>query len=144
MKVGDLRPVIPRKDGDFTYIFTKIIDLPEFVQVEKRSDFMQSCRNFGTVMPGRKFLGKVEAQSKEKHGLLDGGPYAVVYYSLTLCPLQGQLQHIYHGQPYARVNLNPVLESTLSPSQGVWICPLDLVRLLLADVIRPELIKRIG
>jgi hypothetical protein len=26
------------------------------------------------------------------------GPYAGVDYNLTLCPLQSQLQHIYHGQ----------------------------------------------
>jgi hypothetical protein len=36
------------------------------------------------------------------------------------------LQHIYHGQPYARVDLNRMPESTLSPSQGVWIWPLDI------------------
>ena len=29
--------------------------------------------------------------------------------------------HIYHGQPYARVDLNPMSESTLSSSQGLWI-----------------------
>ncbi len=28
------------------------------------------------------------------------------------------------GQPYVRIDLNPMLESTLSPSQGLWICPL--------------------
>jgi hypothetical protein len=32
-------------------------------------------------------------------------PYAGVEYSLTLCPLQSRLQHIYHGQPYAKVDL---------------------------------------
>jgi hypothetical protein len=31
-------------------------------------------------------------------------------------------QHIYHGQPYARVD-NPIPELTLSPSQGLWIWP---------------------
>ncbi len=41
--------------------------------------------------------------------------------TLTLCPLQSRLQHIYHGQPYARVDLNPRPESTVSPSQGLWI-----------------------
>jgi hypothetical protein len=34
------------------------------------------------------------------------GPYAVVDFISVLCPLQKRLQHIYHGQPYARVNLN--------------------------------------
>jgi hypothetical protein len=33
------------------------------------------------------------------------GPYAGVdYNNLTLYPLQSRLQHIYHGQPYARIN----------------------------------------
>jgi hypothetical protein len=53
------------------------------------------------------------------------GPYARVEYNLTLCPLQSRLQHIYHGQPYARVDLNPMQESTLFPSQRLWIWPLD-------------------
>jgi hypothetical protein len=51
------------------------------------------------------------------------GPCAGVDYNLTLCPLQSQL-HIYHGQPYARVALNHMPESTLSPSQGFCIWPL--------------------
>jgi|LakMenEpi03Aug12_release.lakeMendotaPanAssembly.Ray.scaffolds.fasta_scaffold716050_1 hypothetical protein len=32
------------------------------------------------------------------------GPYAGVVYNLTLCTVQSRLQHIYHGQRYARVN----------------------------------------
>ncbi len=36
----------------------------------------------------------------------------------------GRHKYIYHGQPYARVDLNPMPESTLSPSQGLWIWPL--------------------
>jgi hypothetical protein len=48
------------------------------------------------------------------------GPYAGVDYNLTLC----RLQHMYHGQPYDKVDLNTVLESTLSPSQGLRIWPL--------------------
>jgi hypothetical protein len=43
------------------------------------------------------------------------GPYAGVGYNLTLSPLQSRLQHIYHGQPYARVEF--------IPSQGLWIWP---------------------
>ncbi len=46
------------------------------------------------------------------------GPYAGVDYNLTLCPLQRRLQHIYHGQPYARVYLNPIPESTLTLCQS--------------------------
>jgi hypothetical protein len=48
------------------------------------------------------------------------GPYAGVDHNLTLCPLQSRHQHIYHGQLYARVDLNPMPELTLSPSQGLW------------------------
>jgi hypothetical protein len=57
-----------------------------------------------------------EAEFKEKHGVM--GPYTGVDYNLTLCPLQSRLQHIYHGQPYAKVDLNPMLGSTLSPQSG--------------------------
>ncbi len=54
-------------------------------------------------------------------------PYAGVDYNLTLCPLQSRLQHICHGHPYGRVDLNPAPESTLFPSQGLWIWPLTLL-----------------
>jgi len=47
-----------------------------------------------------------EAESKEKHGV---GPFAGVEYSLTLFPLQSRLRHIYHGQPYARVDFIPTV-----------------------------------
>ncbi len=52
------------------------------------------------------------------------GPNAGV--DLTLCSLQNRLLHIYHGQPYAGVDLNPMPESTLFPSQGLWIWPQDI------------------
>jgi hypothetical protein len=58
-------------------------------------------------------------------------PHAGVDYNLTLCPLQSRLQHIYHGQPYARVDLIPMPESTLYPSQGLWIWPLDILEILI-------------
>jgi hypothetical protein len=51
------------------------------------------------------------------------GPYAGVDFNLTICPLQSRLQQIYHGQPYARVDLNPMPGSILSHSQGLWIWP---------------------
>jgi hypothetical protein len=41
---------------------------------------------------------------------------AGVDHNLTLCPL--------HGQPHARVEHNPIRESTISLSQGLWIWPL--------------------
>jgi hypothetical protein len=62
---------------------------------------------------------QAEVESKEKHVIWD--PMAGAEYNLTLCPLQRRLQHIYHGQPYARVDLKPLPESTLSPRQGLWI-----------------------
>jgi hypothetical protein len=46
------------------------------------------------------------------------GPYAVVDYNLTLNRLWSRLQHIYHGQPYARVDLNPTPELTLTLCQS--------------------------
>ncbi len=52
------------------------------------------------------------------------GPHDGVDYNLTLCRLQSRLQHMYHGQDYARVDLNPMPESTLSPRQGLRILPL--------------------
>jgi hypothetical protein len=47
-----------------------------------------------------------------------------IHYNLALCPIQSRLQYIYHGQPYARVNLNLMPASTLFPSQGLRIWPL--------------------
>jgi hypothetical protein len=61
-----------------------------------------------------------EAESKEKHGVWEPMPELTTY-NLTLCPHHSRLQHIYHGQPCARVDLIPLPESTLSPSQGLWI-----------------------
>jgi hypothetical protein len=47
------------------------------------------------------------------------GPYAGADYNLTLCPLLSRLQHIYYGQPNARVDLIPMPESTfLNPQVG--------------------------
>ncbi len=33
------------------------------------------------------------------------GPYAAVYYNLTLCQCQSQLQHIYQGNPKQELTL---------------------------------------
>ncbi len=60
---------------------------------------------------------KTVPESKEKTWYM--GPYAGVDYNLTF----GQLQHIYHGQAYAKTDLYPMLVSTSSPSQGLWIWP---------------------
>ncbi len=54
------------------------------------------------------------------------GTYGVVEYYLIISRLQSRQQHIYHGigQPYARVGLNPMPESTLFSSPGLRIWPL--------------------
>ncbi len=52
------------------------------------------------------------------------GPCAGADYNLTLCLLQSRLQHIYHRQPYARVDWT-LCQSRLYPhSQGLRIWPL--------------------
>ncbi len=56
-----------------------------------------------------------EAESGENHGVWDPMP------ELTITSLQSRLQYMYHLQPYARVDLNPMPESTLSPNQGLRI-----------------------
>jgi hypothetical protein len=59
------------------------------------------------------------------------GPYAGVDYNLASCPLQSRHQHIYHGQPYARVDLNPMPESTLTLCQSLLYPPVrDLASVL--------------
>jgi hypothetical protein len=46
------------------------------------------------------------------------GPHAGVDYKRTLC----RLQHMYYGQPYVRVDLNPYARVDLIPQSA----PLDL------------------
>jgi hypothetical protein len=43
----------------------------------------------------------------------------------TLCPLQSRLLHIYHGQSYARVDLCPLPESTLTLCQSRLYAPVE-------------------
>jgi hypothetical protein len=43
-----------------------------------------------------------EAESKEKHGVWDPMSWLTI-----ASPFQSRLQHIYHGQPYARVDFIP-------------------------------------
>jgi hypothetical protein len=50
------------------------------------------------------------------------GPNTGVDYYLTLCPLQSRLQHIYHGQPYARVDLNPIPERLYPTVRDFGFC----------------------
>jgi hypothetical protein len=44
-----------------------------------------------------------------------------MYGKLCRSTLQSRLQHIYHGQPYARADLNPTPKSTISPRKGLCI-----------------------
>ncbi len=62
----------------------------QFMQLWMKSSRMD--RAFGIQCHSR---NRPEAESKEKHAGID--------YNLTLCPFQSRLQHIYHGEPYARV-----------------------------------------
>jgi hypothetical protein len=56
-------------------------------------------------------------------------PYGIDF-NLTL----GRLQDMYHGQPYARVDLNPLPESTLSPNQGPRILASDVMAAKVSSV----------
>ncbi len=62
----------------------------------------------------RYIAGIYKAESKEKHGVWD--PIKELT-NLILRRLRSRLQHMYHGQPYARVDLNPMPESTVSPQE---------------------------
>jgi hypothetical protein len=54
-----------------------------------------------------------------KKNMVNGTLYAGVDYNLNLYRLQRRLQHMYHGQSYARVGFKHTPESTLFPSQGL-------------------------
>ena len=84
--------------------------------IETQMEAGKLANNLPTIYP----TYSKEAKSKEKHGVW---PYDGFDYNITSSPLQSRLQHIYYGQPYARVDLNPMPESTLSPSQGLCIWP---------------------
>ncbi len=80
----------------------------------------------------------LRAESKEKYGawntqstyftvkyvLCDGTQCRSLLYR-TLCPLQSRLLHIYHGQPYARVDLYPLPASTLTLCQSRLYAPVE-------------------
>jgi hypothetical protein len=57
-----------------------------------------------------------ETVLKQKHGVWDPLPELTLTSQITVCRGQSRLQHIYHGQPYARVNLNPSKDMAL-----LWI-----------------------
>jgi hypothetical protein len=62
------------------------------------------------------------------------GPYNGVDNNLTLCPLQSRHQHIYHGQPYARVDLNSLRRVDLNSQSGT----LDLSSEVLSLSLGPK------
>jgi hypothetical protein len=76
---------------------------------------------FSTLSFSFLLYGLSENRGRIQRKTLWKGPYAIVDYNPTIWSLQCRLQHIYHGQPYARVDLNPMPESTLSSSQGLRI-----------------------
>jgi hypothetical protein len=55
---------------------------------------------------------RIETRSQIQRKTWWMGPNAVTDYNLTLRRLQNRLQRIYHGQPCARVGLNPMPETT--------------------------------
>ncbi len=77
------------------------------------------CFHEANIQDGEKGCGVNRGRIPRKTWCMR--PYAGADYNIA--PLQNQLQQIYHGQPYTTVGLNPVPESTLSPSQGLWIWP---------------------
>jgi hypothetical protein len=58
------------------------------------------------------------AESKEKHGVWElnmTSLMSIAHFKIDY--------NTFTGQPYARVDLNSMPESTLTPSQGLWIWP---------------------
>jgi hypothetical protein len=76
-------------------------------------------------------------ESKENHGM---GPYAGVDSNLSCMSTPETTP------TWARVDLNPMLESTLSPSQGLWTWPLAatvyrLSPLICTSILRYDLVR---
>jgi hypothetical protein len=92
--------------------------------------FLTVCGTAQTRISPYKYRGRIQRKTRCMW------PYAGVDYNLTLCPLQSRRQHIYHEQPYARVDLNPMPTSTLFPNLGLWIWPLDSPSLLHKYIIQ--------
>ncbi len=55
---------------------------------------------------------RAKVESKEQHGVWD-----------PMTTPESIPTHLPRGQPYAKVDLNPMPEATLSPSQGLSIWP---------------------
>ncbi len=61
-----------------------------------------------------------EAESKEKYGVWDPMPELTIISLYVDARVDSDTFTMGIGQPYARVDLDPMPESTLSPSQGTW------------------------
>jgi hypothetical protein len=64
----------------------------------KRLSYETNCAFYDT---NRQIKGRIQRKT------WCTGPYAGVDYNLTLCRLQSRLKHMYHGQPYAKVDFIP-------------------------------------
>jgi hypothetical protein len=63
----------------------------------------------------------------------DPMPEELTICNLTLCPLQSRLQHIYHGQPYARVDFIPRSGTLDLASVCFGLCLLSYTTVLWLD-----------
>ncbi len=95
-------------------------DLPQDSQQREGAHRLQGRVPRGQRVHNYNTLANTEAESKENvvsYFFLSMGPYAAVdYNNLTLCPLQNRLYNTF------TMGI-PMPESTLSPSQGLWIWP---------------------
>ncbi len=107
-----------RRIRSFPYLFfspSMRYSASGFLRKSATESIAVCCRKIITCTSknGKRKVGQLEAESKEKHGVYDP-----VDYNLILSRLQSRLHHIYLGQPYGRVDLNPLPDSTLSSSYG--------------------------
>jgi hypothetical protein len=66
-----------------------------------------------------------EAESKEKHGVWDPMPELTITSPYVNSRVDSNTFTMGIGQPYARVDFDPMPKLTLFPSQGLWIWPRD-------------------
>jgi hypothetical protein len=75
------------------------------------------------VDPDPQHCQEPEAESKEKHDEWDPMPELIITSPYHMPTGQPYVRVVL--KPYARVDLHPMPESTLAPSQGLWIWPQD-------------------
>ncbi len=129
----------PRTVNSYNTLYCRVLNLPDFLQVshaykkifdELGVPWIRVAGDTGVIggSESHEFhypagIGETETWGRIQRKTWCMGPYAGVDYNRPFCLLQSRLQCIYHGQPYARVDLNPLPESTLSRSQGFRIWP---------------------